>query len=102
MRAPESEGLPSACVILNAANEICVELFLDGRISWTEIAMYVRKAMEELGGVKLESAKLPAVLPTTPQDIAALALEMGKPIMELDHQVRNFVLKAATQQALGK
>ena len=78
------------------------ELFLDGRISWTEIAMYVRKAMEELGGVKLESAKLPAVLPTTPQDIAALALEMGKPIMELDHQVRNFVLKAATQQALGK
>ncbi len=102
LRAPESEGLPSACVILNAANEICVELFLDGRISWTEIAMYVRKAMEELGGVKLESAKLPAALPTTPQDIAALALEMGKPVMELDHQVRNFVLKAATQQALGK
>ena len=47
LRAPESEGLPSACVILNAANEICVELFLDGRISWTEIAMYVRKAIEE-------------------------------------------------------
>ena len=47
-----------ACVILNAANEICVELFLDGRISWTEIAACAQGAIEELGGVKLESAKL--------------------------------------------
>lgn len=101
VRASKSEALSSACVILNAANEICVELFLDGRISWSEIAMYVRKAMEELGGVKLESTKLPAVLPATPEDIAALALEMSRPIMELDHQVRNFVLKAVARQGLA-
>lgn len=102
LRATAGEALSSACVILNAANEICVELFLDGRILWADIALYVRKALDELGGAKLEATKLPTALPTDSADIAELALEMGRPIMDLAHRVRNFVLKAVARQALSE
>lgn len=101
MASPES-GLAPACVILNAANEICVELFLDGRISWQEITIYVEKALDELGGASLPATGLPASIPTAPAKIAELAIEMGRPIMELDHQVRNFVLKSVAENNFEK
>lgn len=101
LRASPPEGLSAACVILNAANEICVELFLDGRIAWQEIATHVRKALEDLGGATLGATCLPATLPANPAEIAELALEMARPIMELEHHVREFVLKAVAEQAIS-
>ncbi len=36
-----------ACIVLNAANEVAVELFLDGRIAFTHIADLVQYALEK-------------------------------------------------------
>lgn len=40
-----NEG-PAACIILNAANEIAVNMFLSGKISFLEIIGFIRKVLE--------------------------------------------------------
>ena len=40
-----------ACIALNAANEIAVEAFLEGRISWSKIAGVIEQTMQHHDGV---------------------------------------------------
>jgi 1-deoxy-D-xylulose-5-phosphate reductoisomerase len=42
-------------VVMNAANEIAVEMFLAGRISFAEIPLLVEKLMDEHQPVRLNS-----------------------------------------------
>ena len=48
--AAEKDGLAPAA--LNAANEIAVELFLNGKIKFTDIASLASLAVERFGGEK--------------------------------------------------
>lgn len=62
----------AAPVVMNAANEVAVGLFLSGRISFTEIPELVVSAVEELG---------------------ALSADSVDEVMERDRQARDFILK---------
>ncbi len=44
-----------ACIVLNAANEVAVELFLDGRIAFMQIAEFVQDALEMYEKMPCES-----------------------------------------------
>lgn len=41
----------SACIALNAANEIAVERFLQGKIRYTEIALIIEACLEQAAGI---------------------------------------------------
>lgn len=62
----------AAPVVMNAANEVAVGLFLSGRIAFTEIPELVVSAVEELG---------------------ALSADSVDEVMERDRQARDFILK---------
>jgi 1-deoxy-D-xylulose-5-phosphate reductoisomerase len=63
--ALESGG--GAPIVLNAANEVAVEMFLSGRIAFTEIASSVEEALNNIG-------------PKAPDDIAS--------VIEIDRETR--------------
>ena len=44
-----------AAVVLNAANEIAVQAFLDGRIGFTRIAPSIARVLDALGSTEPES-----------------------------------------------
>jgi 1-deoxy-D-xylulose-5-phosphate reductoisomerase len=48
----------TAPVVLNAANEIAVQAFLDGRITFTRIAEIIRAALEEHTPVKVDGLEI--------------------------------------------
>jgi 1-deoxy-D-xylulose-5-phosphate reductoisomerase len=64
-QALESGG--GAPIVLNAANEVAVEMFLSGRIAFTEIASSVEEALNNIG-------------PKAPDDIAS--------VIEIDRETR--------------
>jgi 1-deoxy-D-xylulose-5-phosphate reductoisomerase len=64
-QALESGG--GAPIVLNAANEVAVEMFLSGRIAFTEIASMVEEALNNIG-------------PKAPGDIAS--------VIEIDRETR--------------
>lgn len=61
------KGGQAACIAFNAANEVCVSAFLDGRIGFTDIVDIVRRTVDGMGDVST---------PETPADILALDQKM--------------------------
>lgn len=57
----------AACIAFNAANEVCVSAFLDGRIGFTDIVDIVRRTVDGMGDVST---------PNTPADILAFDQKM--------------------------
>lgn len=96
-------GRGGLCVVLNAANEAAVELFLQKRCSFTAIARLIAKALEAHAATEPGHAPLCTPL-TTPIDLqkttAHLALTeevhiLMKRIEELDQQSRALVYDLA-------
>lgn len=70
----EATGFNPACVVLNAANETAVAMFLNGECGFLEIATRVDRAMRELirGGCQ-RPGKMPGLAMTVPAQALALA-----------------------------
>ncbi len=76
-----------ACVVLNAANEVAVELFLDGRIEFLQIAQLVRRALQSIEGQEPASVwndldKVSSVL----EHIQLLDIQTRRQTRELAHK----------------
>lgn len=92
--ATDSENKPAvnpACVILNAANEAAVALFLQGQCDFCEIADLVEKALDA-PSLKME---FPPAQADHPKGQAAKLAQM---IADLDDKTRKFVETAAPKQ----
>lgn len=87
--ARDNSAINPVCVILNAANEAAVDLFLQGQCGFCEIAELVRKALDA-PQLKME---FPPIQPANP-DPRAEAAHMARMIGELDHKTRQFVQSA--------
>lgn len=94
LRGFSREELSADCIVLNAANEICVKLFMERKISWMAIVENVGKALDHFTGIRLAMPVLPKKLPDTPDEIADLSIELATPIMELDNKAREWVAKS--------
>lgn len=83
-----SDNINSASVVMNAANEMAVELFLGGKCGFTEITELVRAAMLALDRLSLES--LPD-MQNSEKDIPSLSASIWESLRSLDKRSRNFV-----------
>lgn len=93
-RALERRG--GSCVVMNAANEAAVELFLAGQCGFTDITDIIAEVMER--HARETSSRRPWSLPDAPADpesAAAQACETMKRILLLDQQSRALVRRLA-------
>ncbi len=95
MRAMRERG--GQCIVLNSANEAAVELFLDGRISFVDIATLVEVVMNSykssIGNKPFSLSKF-----ITQSDIHAEATIAFNAILELDVNTRSKVYALAGVQ----
>src|SRR5690606_3956584 len=70
----------ASCITLNAANEIAVERFLDGRIRYTEIPQIIGECLERLNAV--------SAMPHTLEDV-----------LEHDHHARAIAVELCMTRA---
>ena len=93
-RALERRG--GACVVMNAANEAAVELFLEGRCGFTDIADIIAEVMDrhETGNDSRRPWSLPDPA-ADPETTAAHACEAMTRIQNLDQKSRELARKLA-------
>lgn len=88
MKNEMEEQVNSACVVMNAANEMAVEMFLMGKCAFTDIADLVKAAMQDL--TEVSELSLPD-LQNPKNNIPSLAAAIWDSIRSLDARSRDFV-----------
>lgn len=82
-------GLDPACIVLNAANEAAVELFLQGKCGFCQIAEMVEAALDKF--VFANPPKAPPYPALSGSDIIADAMALAAGMDSLDKACRCFV-----------